>query len=377
MSRRPTLESQLTHMKSILRTMCDRVDSGMNGILIHLEQPNREQLIKIVVLDSEVDNLETALDNAILQIFATQQPMAYELRLAYACAKIAHHIERIGDAVESLARQLAGRQNISHTDVIQKMLIDTRDLFKRSYAAMFEGDLNLIHDIHALDDKVDLWQREIYNSAREILCRKPTKLEVENALQLINISAKLEKIADLSCNWAEQIDFAENGTARLKLGKRRQRIVFMDSGSGIAASLVACFLHQSASHIVDISVASRMPAAHSQAPLAMVKWLSEFNIAPQVFPLARLSSLSWSRCVLFILVGDFELSEDENEFIPFKTVKLKWPDLKLSEVVEQMAEEKQFKFEFDELQLQGVRDFLKKTGDRCQQLTELLARTQL
>lgn len=106
MSRISGLEAQLSNVKSLLRTMCDAVNTGLATLVQHFEHPNPSRLIKIVVLDSEIDNLERAIDTSILQILATQQPLGYELRLAYACAKIAHHIERIGDAVESLARQL-------------------------------------------------------------------------------------------------------------------------------------------------------------------------------------------------------------------------------------------------------------------------------
>ena len=51
---------------------------------------------------------------------------------------------------------------------------------------------------------------------------------VERGLKLINIAAKLEKIADLCCNWAEQTDFAVHGFDRRVLKKRRLRLVLID-----------------------------------------------------------------------------------------------------------------------------------------------------
>lgn len=375
MARIPTLDVQLTHMKSLLRTMCDRVLAGLNVLTQHFEHPNADQLIKIVVLDTEVDNLESAVDNAILQIFATQQPLAYELRQAYACAKIAHHIERIGDAVESLARQLAGRHHDSHRDVIEHMLRDAKDLYRRSYAAMFEGDLSQIHEIHALDDKVDAWQKELYSNAREILYAQPGKADVENALQLLNIGTKLEKIADLSCNWAEQIDFAEHGAARRTLKKRKHRIVLMDEHFGHTASLAACFLHQSVRGLVDVSVISR----HFGHPLSILNFtdlLTREKITPEVFPLARFETLSWSRCLMFIQLGEFELHEDEKDQIPYKTVRINWPNVSLPQGPLNDVASQATSHQFSKTDLPSLDIVIAAIRERTQQLTQILARTQ-
>lgn len=105
---------------------------------------------------------------------------------------------------------------------------------------MFEGDLTLIQEIHILDDKVDFKQRELYHIAKNIL-KKGNKSNIDKALRIISMSSKLEKIADLCCNWAEQIDLAEHGMVRRKIQKRKYRLVFMDDVGGMLASLAASF----------------------------------------------------------------------------------------------------------------------------------------
>lgn len=329
MTRIPTLDLQLSRMKSLLRAMCDRVLAGFNVVTTHLESPRHEELIKIVVLDTEVDNLETEVDEAILQIFATQQPMAYELRLVYATAKIAHHIERIGDAVESLARQLAGREGVPQREIIARMMKETKDLFTRSYVAMFEGDLTQIADIHVLDDKIDAWHRELYQLAREVLYTSKDRGEIEEALQVINVSSKLEKVADLCCNWAEQIDFAEHGTARRKLKKRRHRMVFVDDEQALTASFAASFLQERLHDLFDITVVTRSREARQGAVLEYGDALAREKVTPQVFPVARLGSMGWSRTLMLIALGPCQLTDDELDLVPHKTVRLAWPEVTL------------------------------------------------
>ncbi len=329
MTRIPTLDLQLSRMKSLLRSMCDRVLAGFGVVIAHLDSPLDEELIKIVVLDTEIDNLETEVDESILQIFATQQPMAYELRLVYATAKIAHHVERIGDALESLARQLAGKQGVMERDTLSLMMKETKDMFMRSYMAMFEGDLTQISDIHALDDKIDNWHRELYQTARHVLTECKDKAQVEEALQIINISSKLEKVADLCCNWAEQIDFAEHGLARRKIKRRKHRVVFVDEEESVVASLAASFLQESLHDLFDISVLTKSRSIRQGGALVYSDLLSREKITPQVFPVARLETMQWSRTLMLIMLGPCRLTETESELIPHKTVRLGWSELTL------------------------------------------------
>ncbi|APJ03183.1 phosphate signaling complex PhoU family protein [Silvanigrella aquatica] len=361
MSRISSLEVQLSNVKSLLRTMCDAVNTGLLTLIQHFEHPNQDRLIKIVVLDSEIDNLERAIDTLILQILATQQPLGYELRLAYACAKIAHHIERIGDAVESLARQLVNGDIPEQKEIFLEMLNYSKDLFERSYGAMFEGDLTLIQEIHILDDKVDFKQRELNHIAKNIL-KKGTKSNIDNALRIISMSSKLEKIADLCCNWAEQIDIAENGMARRKIQKRKYRLVFLDDVGGMLASLAASILYQNVKDIVDLSVVATQPIKSNNI-LNFTNFLSEYEITPQIFPIARITSMNWNKALMLIILGNFELPKEELEVVPYKTVQIRWPEIN---------------FDPDEIENNPTKfkEFVNVLTVRTNHLAQIIARTQ-
>jgi phosphate transport system protein len=312
MARIPTLELQIANMKRLLRMMCDRVHASLLVVEQHLHIPNPEALVKVVALDSEVDRMEIELDEAVLQIFATQQPRAQELRLVYATAKIAHHIERMGDAVESLARQLAGAEISESRELLLEMITHVKDLFARSYSAMFEEDLTRIQEIFDLDDAVDECQRAIVFIAKDIfLCAPRDPQAVERGLKLINIASKLEKVADLCCNWAEQTDFAAHGFSRRVLKKRRLRLVLLDESGGQLAASSAALLTKDLSNAVDVTVATK----HALA--------SDVSNASHSFPVVRFEQVSWSRCFLLVNLGT-PLSFDERETIPNKTMVIEW-----------------------------------------------------
>jgi phosphate transport system protein len=319
---------QIINMKRLLRKMCDRVHAGLLVVEQHLRVPNLEALIKVVALDSEVDRMELELDQAVLEIFATQQPRAQELRLVYATAKIAHHIERMGDAVESLARQLATAEITESRDLLVEMISHVKDLFARSYAAMFEDDHARIQEIFELDDAVDDCQQAIVQIAKDIFLSAPRDPNaVERGLKLINIAAKLEKIADLCCNWAEQTDFAAHGHARRVLKKRRLRVVLLDDAGGQLASACAGMLTRDLSDGVDMTVATRRAeilgdgSKTEQLPHATI--LNRQFEASREFPIVRFEQVHWSRCFLLVNFG-CALSAREREVIPHKTMVLEW-----------------------------------------------------
>jgi phosphate transport system protein len=312
MARIPTLEQQISNMKRLLRLMCDRVHASLLVVEQHLHVPDSEALVKVVALDSEVDRMETELDETVLQIFATQQPRAQELRLVYATAKIAHHIERMGDAVESLARQLAGADLTESRPLLVEMMSHVKDLFSRAYVAMFEQDLSRIQEIFELDDAVDECQSAVVAIAKEIfLSAHEDPLAVERGLKLISIASKLEKVADLCCNWAEQTDFAAHGLARRVLKKRRLRLVLLDEVGGGLSAKGAAWLTQDLSDAVDVTVATKRLNS------------GDSSLASQPFPVVRFEQVSWSRCFLLVNLGR-PLTPEERESIPSKTMVVEW-----------------------------------------------------
>lgn len=329
MPKRANIESHLAELKILLHRMADRVLAGLVILVNTLENQASikvDTLIKLATADAEVDMLERTIDKAILELFATQQPLAFELRFAYSSAKIANYLERMGDAVESLARQIVNQPQISEIEKFQKMIRATQELYLRAYAAMFQDDLAQIYDIDLMDDKVDALYREVYLCAKEILLNAhSSRNSVEEALHLMNLSTQIEKFADLSCQWAKQVDFARNGTARTSISRTKYKVMFIDSGDGLLASAAASLLAEQVKELVHISVLSKN--THTQRSLSDIsQFLADHDIAPNVFPITTLEKAQWQRTLLFIEIGNANLAPKDRDFIPFKTVRMSWLD---------------------------------------------------
>lgn len=361
MARSLSIEAHLRETKGLLRAMADRVMAGLDVLQAHLESPNPEGLLRVVVLDSEVDNLERAVDRSILGIFATKQPLGYDLRLAFSMSKIAHHLERIGDAVESIARQLTAWRPDENKALIADMLACARDIYSRSYGAMFERDLAKIHDLHLLDDRVDSLERQLFRNARQLLARVTQDAEVENALRLITIGSRIEKTADLSCNWAEAIDFAEHGETHRKLSKPRDRIAFVDASGGLLAGITACVAAPILEEIVDVGVLTVSPIVQGgPSVLDFPEFFRSVELEPTLFPVVHLSKFRWNRTIMLVKLGDWGMDRAERETVPHKTVLMDWLDVELP-LLEGSSEELH-------------RERYAAIRRRCEELARILAR---
>lgn len=368
MARIPTLEAKVDEMMTTMRTMADRVMNGLVLLTEHLETPRRDELVKLIVWNHEVDRLAESINEACLQTFATLHPFGYDLRLVFATTKMSNIIRQIGDSVQSLARQLAARNVTLDTDLLIGMFRTTKGIVNRCYVAAFEGDLSLIQEIHELDDEVDEADRQIYFHARMVLGESRDPEVIEDALQLIHIASRLEKVADLACDWAKYIDFSVNGMARRQLRRFRDRVVFLDFDGGLSASIVASLFYRVAPNLMEISVVTQFDG---ELPSLLVygDFLSSEGFVPEVFPVARLARVRWKKTLLVVSLGPQPIDTRERDFIPYKSPILVWDDVDFG-FLRGSAPEGGWKNN------EWTRTVLARAEERVRSLVEILARAE-
>src|SRR2546426_11003686 len=62
---------------------------------------------RVIAGDSVINELELELEEAVVHLLATQQPMARDLRLLMAALKISNDLERVGDHAVNIAQSVA------------------------------------------------------------------------------------------------------------------------------------------------------------------------------------------------------------------------------------------------------------------------------
>lgn len=169
---------------------------------------NIEEARKLVKADSEINQLESAINAHAINLITTQAPVASDLRTIISCIKIADDLERIGDNISNIAEV---RKRIKITNERTLLRFKTMErlaslMLEDVYTAFKESDMDLIREIIERDKDIDAVFVQITTS--DIFEESDAFLTGQ-----IQLTAKyLERIGDHIKSIAEHIYYTETGT---------------------------------------------------------------------------------------------------------------------------------------------------------------------
>jgi phosphate transport system protein len=190
----------------------DQVGSAVSALL------ERDLRLAELVLTRErrVNEYDQRLDDDSLTFIALQQPVANDLRVARAVARVALELERVGDESKKIARFAMQIGSVSPDDpvvAVARYLRHMADLsmamLRSAVRALDEGDTVLATDVLARDRELD---REYATALRQLMSYvmqdhrflKPT-IDTMFALK------GLERVGDHAKNIAEQVLYMVEG----------------------------------------------------------------------------------------------------------------------------------------------------------------------
>jgi len=192
----------------------------MAGALIHraieaLEARDAGAADAVIADDARVDALHLEIEQRVIALLATQQPMARDLReltstlaISIDLERMADHGEGIGKAIKRLVKEpvLKSSVDIPRIErIVQEMLQDALDAFVRR-------DVALAESLAAKDDMVDDLRSQVF---RELLSYMVKDSQTTSrALELILVAQHLERAADHITNVAERVIYLVTGEMR-------------------------------------------------------------------------------------------------------------------------------------------------------------------
>lgn len=208
-------ENQIRELEDMLLRMGKESDGMLNDAILALKDRNVDLAEKTMKRDDVVDELRFSIERRSMELIATQQPAAKDLRRIFACLSIASDVERVGDYSVDLcktAKRLADRPLFKPLVDIPRMEQMVVQMLKDGLEGYVSRDLDLVEKMIATDDEVD----HLYKYLHEELCdfmRKDSGL-VDQAVQLLLIARYLERVADHITNIGERVYFVETGELR-------------------------------------------------------------------------------------------------------------------------------------------------------------------
>src|SRR5881394_2037260 len=124
---------ELSELKVALLNMSGEAQAALAASVEAVLQRGGEKAAQVIQGDREVDHLELEVEETVIRLLATQQPMARDLRFLTAAMKIANDLERVGDHAVNIAHRRASSVPAAPSRVAQErtMLADALDAFVR------------------------------------------------------------------------------------------------------------------------------------------------------------------------------------------------------------------------------------------------------
>jgi phosphate transport system protein len=203
---------ELAALHADLKSLGELVITAITRSVDALIQQATSTAEQVVADDQRIDQAESALEEQVLIVMATQQPIAGDLRRLVAAIEIASELERIGDYAKGIAKVI-----IRNADLLQVTPPGDLTEMAQQAIAMLRGvldayvreDATVGQRLAAADDRVDELRKHIRAQLIELMQRDPAA--VSAAVDLLFVTHYLERIADRTTNIAERIVFIISG----------------------------------------------------------------------------------------------------------------------------------------------------------------------
>jgi phosphate transport system protein len=211
-----TRESFRKHIKELeeeVTEMGKMVIAAINRSIDALKVLNSKEAEKIIADDKKINKMRWDIEEKCINLIATQQPVASDLREIIAILSIATDLERMGDHAEGIGKivLLHGKEPLIKPLVdIPHMAEICIDMLKRSIDAFLKRDAEAAKAICAEDDKVDLLHEQLYRVFLSFMIENPRV--ITRATYLLWATHNLERIADRVTNICERVVFLVSGT---------------------------------------------------------------------------------------------------------------------------------------------------------------------
>jgi len=204
------LENEITALKKELVSMWILVQSQLNKSKEAMVNFDKDLAREVLIKEKRVNSYELKIDRDCENIFALHCPVAIDLRFLLAALKINTNLERIGDIAAGIALYV----------VESTVNFDVAALERTSLIRMYDEAINILIDTRTAFEKEDtVLARSIFkrddvlddiNAAAPATVGELIKADIKGlpeALYILSIIRKLERVGDQAKNMAEEIIF--------------------------------------------------------------------------------------------------------------------------------------------------------------------------
>lgn len=209
---RQTLDREIHHLQDEVLLLGSMVEQAMLNAIDALKRRDFTAARNVYRDDDVINEKRYAIENRVLILFATQQPIAHDLRFLAAILEVITELERMGDYAKGIAKIniLIGEDD---TLIPIHEIIRMGDLavgmLHRALSAFINEDVNMAYRIPQEDDLVDELFKQILHKNIANMIENPGIIDHSNYVMWI--VHNIERMADRVTNICERTIFIATG----------------------------------------------------------------------------------------------------------------------------------------------------------------------
>lgn len=211
-SPRETLDRAIEELLAEVLIQGEMVKDALHNSVAALIDQNVDNAKVIYDGDRQINKKHFEIEDNVITLIATQQPMARDLRLLAAILEVTTELERMGDYAKGIARitvRIGDEDLLQPAEKIPAMASVCVNMLDRALKAFVDRDAQAARSIPDEDDQVDGFYNQIYRELMDLMIS--TSSTVDQANHLIWVAHNLERVADRVTNVCERIVFVVTG----------------------------------------------------------------------------------------------------------------------------------------------------------------------
>ena len=209
---RKTFEAEIQQLKDELLLMGSMVEEQIMEAVDALRKRDTVASQRIYDSDKKINAKRYGIEEQVMILIATQQPMAHDLRLLASILEVSAELERMGDYAKGIATinlRMGQEDTLKPLIDIPRMAEKASDMLHRSLTAFINEDIESARLIPAEDDEVDGLYTQVYRELMTYIMADPKNIDRANFL--LWTAHNLERFADRVTNICERTVFIVTG----------------------------------------------------------------------------------------------------------------------------------------------------------------------
>jgi phosphate transport system protein len=191
------IERHLNLLRDKILLLGGKTETAVHNAMEALITRNSELALEVQANDKIIDQMELEIDQLSIEILASQQPEAHDLRLVVSVAKITPILERIADHASSIAEAalvLNNEPQINSYADFSLMAEIAADMLREALDAFTAEDAEKSREIIRRDIRIDESYHRVFGELIRSMTGNPAA--ATGAAQLMFVAKHLERIGD-------------------------------------------------------------------------------------------------------------------------------------------------------------------------------------